>query len=160
MLPAPAPARQRRLPFHKNQGLFSAAGVFGEENEGIGAVGADFQRIFRKLDFALFVPRLVRMEQDVVSFGKRFVLLARRQVPDQLPHGLLNNPAVGEFMSILGQGPGPTPWAISVGLSLFLRHSPAPIATRNWAILVRPSADSPLRSQIAASRATPRFQAR
>src|SRR5437879_1334580 len=76
--------------FIKGQGLFAAASVFGEENEGIGAVGTNSKGFFRKLDLPHLILILVRKKQNVMGFGKRSVLLARRQLPNQLPHGPFN----------------------------------------------------------------------
>ena len=72
------------------QGLLAAAGVFGQQDVGIGAVGADGQGVFRKLDPALLVGFLEGPVHERLGLGRaacpgRPGLAARRQAAASSP---------------------------------------------------------------------------
>ena len=55
----------------QSQGLLAAGGVFGQQDVGAGAVGAEGQGVLGKLDPSLFVRLLVGTQQDVVGLIQR-----------------------------------------------------------------------------------------
>jgi hypothetical protein len=92
-------------PFASGHALFvqassflAAGSVFSQKNMGIGAVGANGQGVFRKLDSLLLVGFIESPVHERLGLAERGVLVCLAlQTGDKLLHHALHRSAVGEI---------------------------------------------------------------